>query len=46
LIEAGVAADRVDRIHSPIGIELGAETLEEIAVSVLAEVISMNRRES
>lgn len=46
LIEAGVAADRVERIHSPVGIELGAETLEEIAVSVLAEVISMNRREA
>jgi xanthine dehydrogenase accessory factor len=39
LIEAGIDAAALDRIHAPIGIELGAETLEEIAVSILSEVI-------
>jgi xanthine dehydrogenase accessory factor len=41
LADAGVAG--LDRVHSPIGIDLNAETLEEIAVSILAEVIATNR---
>ena len=30
----------LDRIHAPIGIEIGAETVEEIAVSIMSEVIA------
>jgi len=30
-------------VHSPIGLELHAETPEEIAVSILAEVIMVRR---
>ena len=41
LIEAGVSAELLDRVHSPIGLELNAETPEEIAVSILAEVIML-----
>lgn len=44
LIAAGVQG--LERIHSPIGIEVNAETLEEIAVSILAEVISVNRTDT
>ncbi len=33
----------LDKVHVPIGIELHAETLEEIAVSILSEVIRENR---
>jgi xanthine dehydrogenase accessory factor len=43
LIEGGVNATALDRVHVPIGIELQAETLEEIAVSILSEVIRENR---
>jgi xanthine dehydrogenase accessory factor len=43
LAEAGVAANDLERIHTPIGIELQAETLEEIAVSILSEIIQVNR---
>ena len=43
LIEAGIAESALDRIHAPIGVEIGAETLEEIAVSILSEVIRENR---
>ncbi len=45
LIEKGIAADALDSLHVPIGIELNAETLEEIAVSILSEVIRENRAE-
>jgi xanthine dehydrogenase accessory factor len=43
LIAAGVDAEKLERLHVPIGIDLNAETLEEIAVSILAEVIKSNR---
>ena len=43
LIESGIDPDALDRIHSPIGLEIHAETPEVIAVSVIAEII-MHRR--
>jgi xanthine dehydrogenase accessory factor len=44
LIESGFEAGVIDdRVHVPIGIELGAETVEEIAVSILGEVIKVTR---
>ena len=39
LIESGVPAREIDRIHVPIGLNIGAETVEEIAVSIMSEVI-------
>ncbi|MGH7476192.1 MAG: XdhC/CoxI family protein [Longimicrobiales bacterium] len=43
LLDAGVARDRIARVAAPIGLDIGAETPEEIAVSVAAEVISLLR---
>ncbi len=43
LAERGVAAELLDQVRSPIGLELQAETPEEIAVSILAEVIAHRR---
>jgi xanthine dehydrogenase accessory factor len=43
LISEGLAAVDVERISSPIGIEIGAETPEEIAVSIVAELIKVRR---
>lgn len=41
LLEAGVPAEKMERVHSPMGLELNAETPEEIAVSILAEIIML-----
>lgn len=43
LREDGVDEAQFARIHAPIGLELGAETPEEIAVSIMAQII-MERR--
>lgn len=32
------------QIHSPIGLDIGAKTVEEIAVSIMAEIIAIRRR--
>jgi xanthine dehydrogenase accessory factor len=39
----GVARDQFDRIYAPMGLEIGAITPEEIAVSVCAEMIAVRR---
>jgi xanthine dehydrogenase accessory factor len=39
LEERGIPRAKLERVHSPMGIGLGAETPEEIAVSIMAEVL-------
>lgn len=39
LEELGISGNKIDRVQSPMGIEIQAETPEEIAVSIMAEVI-------
>jgi len=41
LKEKGVDAGKIARVHSPMGLELNAETPEEIAVSILAEILML-----
>jgi xanthine dehydrogenase accessory factor len=41
LMEEGIAAEDLRRVHSPIGVSIGAETPEEIAVSIVAELIQV-----
>jgi xanthine dehydrogenase accessory factor len=41
LKENGVAEEKITRVHSPMGLELNAETPEEIAVSIMAEILML-----
>ena len=44
LKEKGVSEDLISKVHSPMGLELQAETPEEIAVSIMAEVLLIRDR--
>ncbi len=39
----GIPQDLLQKVHAPIGLNIGAETPEEIAVSILAELIKTER---
>jgi xanthine dehydrogenase accessory factor len=43
LIDDGLDAEAVGRVHTPIGLDIGAETPEEIAVAIMAEVVQVRR---
>ncbi len=42
LVEMGVSRKVLEGVHSPVGIEIHAETPEEIAVSIMAEIINLH----
>ena len=44
LAESGVADERLARLRAPAGLDLGAITPEEIALSILAEIVALRRR--
>jgi xanthine dehydrogenase accessory factor len=41
LRDEGMTADALKRVHAPIGLDIGAITPQEIAVSILAELIAV-----
>jgi len=43
LQKEGLPAHRFDRVHAPIGLDIGAITPEEIAVAITAELIAIRR---
>ena len=43
MLEMGLSVEQLDRVHSPMGLELNAETPEEIAVSIMAEIIMLRQ---
>ncbi|WCE41207.1 XdhC family protein [Brevibacterium sp. BDJS002] len=44
LKEAGVPGELIRRLHAPIGLDLGAETPQETAISIMSEVIQLKRQ--
>ena len=43
LLDEGIEPDRVLAVRAPAGIDLGAETASEVAVSILAELVQVRR---
>jgi xanthine dehydrogenase accessory factor len=46
LKKEGLAAELFERVHAPIGLDIGAVTPEEIAVAITAELIAIRRHAS
>ncbi|MEG2935376.1 MAG: XdhC/CoxI family protein [Clostridium sp.] len=44
LLEEGFNEEALNKIYTPIGLKIGAETPEEIAVSIIAEIIAVKNR--
>jgi len=44
LSEEGISQDFLDSLHSPIGLNIGAETPAEIAISIVAELIQVRQQ--
>jgi xanthine dehydrogenase accessory factor len=43
LKDKGIDANMIKKIHSPIGLDIGAESPEEIALAIMAEIIMISR---
>ena len=40
LLGRGISAERLKQVHSPVGLDLGGRTPEEIALSIMAEIVA------
>lgn len=45
LEDKGIAREKLERVHTPIGLDIGAETPAEIAVAIMAEIIGVKNKE-
>ncbi len=43
LLDRGVPKEKLRRVSAPVGLDIGAHTVEEIAVSIVAELIKVRR---
>lgn len=43
LVEHGVTAAELDTVHAPVGLDIGANTPAEIALAIVAEIVSVRR---
>ena len=44
LLDEGLTEAQLNRLHGPIGLEIGAGTPEEIAMSIMAEIVAVRNR--
>ena len=44
LLEAGMDAGRVEALYAPIGLSIGSQTAEKIALSILAQIVSIKNQ--
>jgi len=44
LLDEGITEEQMNRLHGPIGLEIGAGTPEEIAMSIMAEIVAVRNR--
>ena len=45
LLDEGISAAALDQVYAPLGIEIGSQTVAEIAVSICAELVSHRNRD-
>ncbi|GAB5552091.1 MAG: XdhC family protein [Saprospiraceae bacterium] len=45
LLEKGFSQAEVDRIHGPVGVDINAKTPQEIALSILAEIVAIKNKD-
>ncbi|MQA89016.1 MAG: hypothetical protein GEU90_02095 [Gemmatimonas sp.] len=43
LVKEGIARSALEKVYAPIGLDIGAETPEEIAISIVAELVRVRR---
>ncbi len=43
LLAKGIPQEQLDRVHAPVGLNIHAQTPEEIAISILAEIIQVRK---
>jgi xanthine dehydrogenase accessory factor len=46
LLGRGVSAEALDRVKNPAGLDIGAHLPEEVALSILAEIVQLRRADS
>ncbi|MDQ6883845.1 MAG: XdhC family protein [Candidatus Dormibacteraeota bacterium] len=44
LLALGVSQSELDRVHAPIGLDLGGQTAEETALAILAEIVAVRHQ--
>lgn len=44
LLKEGISSERLAQVHAPIGLDLGAETPDEIALSIAAEMLMLRKK--
>ena len=45
LLRDGLTVSQLDRLHGPIGLDINAQTPEEIALAIMAEVVDAHRKQ-